>query len=291
VSSGATPKAGAGQTAAGQAPSSSRPDATLKLTANGVGIRYPLRRERKWFFAVDDATFSVPRGGLLSIIGPSGCGKSTLLRAVAGLQDLYKGELLLDGQPVAEQDRADGADGGVGRSMVFQHAQLLPWRNVLRNVTLGLEVRGTRLKDARERAEEVIALVGLEGFEGTYPNALSGGMQQRVNLARALVLRPELLLLDEPFSALDAQTRELMGNELQFILAADNRTALFVTHDIDEAVFLADQVLVLSRGPRSHTKRILNVDLPRPRTAETRRDPLFLQHVTELRKEIFTVSQ
>jgi NitT/TauT family transport system ATP-binding protein len=283
VSNGATPKMGAEL-----AFPPSRPDAALKLIANGVGIRYPLRRERKWFFAIDGATFSVPRGGLLSIIGPSGCGKSTLLRAVAGLQDLYKGELLLDGRPVSGQERANG---GVGRAMVFQHAQLLPWRNVLRNVTLGLEVRGTRFKDARGRAEEVIALVGLEGFEGAFPHALSGGMQQRVNLARALVLRPELLLLDEPFSALDAQTRELMGNELQFILAADNRTALFVTHDIDEAVFLADQVLVLSKGPRSHTHRILNVDLPRPRTAETRQHPLFLKHVTELRKEIFAVSR
>jgi NitT/TauT family transport system ATP-binding protein len=283
VSNGATPKMGTEV-----AFPSSRPDAALKLTAHGVGIRYPLRRERKWFFAIDDATFSVPRGGLLSIIGPSGCGKSTLLRAVAGLQDLYKGELLLDGRPVSDGDRTDG---GVGRSMVFQHAQLLPWRNVLRNVTLGLEVRGTRFKDARGRAEEVIALVGLEGFEGSFPNALSGGMQQRVNLARALVLRPELLLLDEPFSALDAQTRELMGNELQFILAADNRTAMFVTHDIDEAVFLADQVLVLSKGPRSRTHRTLNVDLPRPRTAETRQHPLFLKHVAELRKEIFAVSR
>jgi len=255
--------------------------AEMKLTAENVAIRYPNVKDGTWHAAVSDATFSVAEGSFVSIIGPSGCGKSSLLRAVAGLTTHHKGKLVLNGKAI------DGP--GSDRAMVFQSALLLPWRSILRNVTLGLEVRGINYKEAESRAREVIDLVGLKGYEDAYPAALSGGMQQRVNIARALILDPDLLLLDEPFSALDAQTREIMGNELIRILAIENRTALFVTHQIEEAVFLSDQVVVLSRGPGSTIHRIVEVDLPRPRTAETREDPKFVHLVAELRADIFSV--
>jgi NitT/TauT family transport system ATP-binding protein len=255
---------------------------SVKLAADGVAIRYPNTKARKWHVAVEDATFSTTEGAFVSIIGPSGCGKSSLLRAIGGLTPYYRGSLLLDGREI----HGPGED----RGFVFQAPQLLPWRSVLRNVTLGLEVRGTPRAEADARAREVISLVGLEQYEQAYPAALSGGMQQRVNLARAIVLDPDLLLLDEPFSALDAQTREVMGNELLRILSVEKRTALFVTHQIEEAVFLADQVIVLSRGPGSHIKRVVDVALPRPRTAAMREEPEFVREVAQLRSDIFDVA-
>jgi NitT/TauT family transport system ATP-binding protein len=248
------------------------------LTAVNVGVRYPNRRERRWFVAVRSASFTVPPGAFVSLIGPSGSGKSSLLRAVAGLTPRFVGDLTIDGVPI------DGP--GDNRAMVFQFDRLLPWRTVLRNVTLGMEIRGVRKRLADRRAREVLELVGLSGYEDSYPSPLSGGMRQRVNLARALAIDPAILLLDEPFASLDAQTRELMADELLRIWAESRKTALFVTHSIDEAVFMSDTVLVLSNGPESTIVRTVDIQLPRPRTPALRDATEFRAYVGELREEL-----
>lgn len=250
-----------------------------KLFVDHVGIRYSQRRGHKGHQAVGDATFEVPAGSFVSLIGRSGCGKSSLLRAIAGLLPCATGQVLMDGVPVQGP--------GEGGAVVFQSPRLLPWRTVERNVSFGLEVRGDKKEQTRRRTAEAIELVGLKGFEKSYPNTLSGGMQQRANLARALALDPQLLLLDEPFSALDAQTREIMGTELLRIWAATRKTALFVTHQIDEAVFLSDQVVVLSAGPASVVSTVLKIELPRPRTMEMRESQQFARYVHELRALVF----
>ncbi len=218
--------------------------------------------------ALDGLTFTVERGEFIALVGPSGCGKTSLLNVVAGLLPLTAGELLLNGEPI----QGPGAD----RAMVFQSPALLPWRTVLGNVGYGLELQGVRRADAQRRALPFIELVGLRDFEACYPRELSGGMQQRVNLARALAIEPALLLFDEPLAALDAQTRENMQTELERLWLRDQPTALFVTHQINEAIFLADRVLVMAERPG----RILTevpVDLPRPRPPRCRRLPYFIE--------------
>jgi NitT/TauT family transport system ATP-binding protein len=226
--------------------------------------------------AVEDATFEVAANAFTSLIGPSGCGKSTILKAVAGLVRYSSGQLTIDSVPVSGP--------GPDRAIVFQSPALLPWRSVLRNVTYGLEIRGLSRREAADQALRLLELVGLADFANSYPHQLSGGMQQRVNLARALAVQPEVLLLDEPFSALDAQTRELLGYELLAIWERQRTTALFVTHQIDEAVFLSDTVIVFSRGPASRVVSTVEVRLPRPRTAAMRDSPEFQSLVANLRE-------
>jgi len=189
--------------------------------------------------ALQDINLAVERGEFIAVVGPSGCGKTTFLRIVAGLEPASSGEVALDGRAV----RGPGGD----RGFVFQSDNLLPWRTVFANAIVGREIAGRVGPAERRRTMGLLKLVGLEGFEHYYPRQLSGGMRQRVNLARALAIDPQILLMDEPFSSLDAQTREIMQTELMRIWEDGRKTVLFVTHQIDEAVFLADRVLVIKR--------------------------------------------
>lgn len=241
--------------------------ALAKLSAQDVTIHYWLERAKKPFLAVDRISFDVRPGEFVAIVGPSGCGKTTLINAIDGLHEITSGQLTINDRAIAGP--------GPDRAMVFQQASLLPWRTVAANVLYGLSIQRRATREARARAMELIKLVGLAGFENSYPSELSGGMQQRVNLARALAVDPEILLLDEPFAALDAQTREFMQLELLRIWGATHKTALFITHDIKEAVYLADRVLVFSARP-GRIKEIVEVDLPRPRSLELKRDPTFM---------------
>lgn len=206
--------------------------------------------------ALDGINLEVKPAEFLCIIGPSGCGKTTLLRMVAGLEHPTSGKIILDGKEVicASPDRG----------MVFQEFSLFPWRTVLKNVEFGLEIEGMKEKERREIAEKYIALVGLKGFENHYPYELSGGMKQRVAIARALATEPSILLMDEPFGSVDAQTRNLLQEELLEIWKRTKKTVLFVTHSVDEAVYLADRVAVMSARPGCLVK-CLAVDIPRPR--------------------------
>jgi NitT/TauT family transport system ATP-binding protein len=209
--------------------------------------------------ALAGVDLAVAPGEFVAIAGPSGCGKSTLLRILGGLLPPTQGAVYLDGTPLVTPRRQV--------AYVFQRVNLMPWRTVLRNVTLPLEIAGVALPEARRRAAELIALVGLGGFEETYPRMLSGGMAQRVAIARALVAQPEVLLLDEPFGSLDALSREQMNLELLRIWRARRVTAVMVTHDLQEAVFLADRVLVMSPRPGTIQAEV-PVNLPRPRSLE-----------------------
>jgi NitT/TauT family transport system ATP-binding protein len=239
----------------------------VKLSARGVRIDFWNERIKRNLRVLDGVDLDVREGELLAIVGPSGCGKSTFLGAVDGLVKMRAGEIRVDDLRVDKP----GAD----RAMVFQQDSLFPWRTVMRNISYGLELQG-RLPRAeiRDRAASLVELVGLKGFGEHYPHELSGGMRQRVNIARALATDPKLLLLDEPFAALDAQTREFMQVELLKILARANKTALFITHQIDEAIFLADRVAVFSARP-ARIKAIVDVDLPGQRTLETKLQPRF----------------
>lgn len=215
---------------------------------------------------LDDITFSVARGEFFVIVGPSGCGKSTLLRIIQGLEPPTDGVITLGGRPLS----GPSSD----RGFVFQQDSLYPWRTVLQNVVLGLEIMGKASREATARAMSLIELVGLTGFEKHYPRELSGGMRQRVNLARALAIDPEMLLMDEPFAALDALTRETMQQELLRIAAAANKTVLFITHQIDEAVLLADRILVMSARP-GRVLETIPIELPRPRSLAVKRSQEF----------------
>jgi NitT/TauT family transport system ATP-binding protein len=245
-----------------------------KLRAVNVTIHYWIERSARPFLAVDGATLEISQGEFVSIVGPSGCGKTTFLNAVDGLLPITSGSLEINGHAVSKP--------GPDRAMVFQQPSLLPWRTVLGNVVYGLEMQGRTSKTERaERARELIHLVGLGGFEHAFPTELSGGMQQRVNLARALATDPDMLLLDEPFAALDAQTREFMQSELLRIWGETRKTALFITHDIKEAVYLADRVLVFSKRP-GRVKACIDVDLPRPRELGVKRAARFLEYEDEI---------
>ena len=211
--------------------------------------------------ALSDFDLAVSKGEFVSIVGPSGCGKSTFLNILLGLIKPDAGEMHLNGTPITGPSQE--------RAMVFQEFGLLPWRTVAANVELGLELKGVPAAQRAERAGELIQLVGLTGFERHYPHELSGGMKQRVGLARALATEPEVLLMDEPFAALDAQTRDLMQAELLQIWERTQKTVLFVTHSIEEAAYLSDRVIVMTARP-GRTKSILQVSLPRPRDYEMR---------------------
>jgi NitT/TauT family transport system ATP-binding protein len=253
----------------------------VHLAAQQVRIEYrsPDGRDSPTL-AVDGVSLDVSRNDFVCIVGPSGCGKTTFLNAVAGFLPIHGGALRLDG--------ADIAGPGPDRAMVFQQPSLLPWRKVVDNVTYGLEL-GKRMKrgEARDRAHDLLGLVGLSGFGDRYPSQLSGGMQQRVNLARALAVEPQLLLLDEPFASIDAQTREVMQIELLRICATQKVTALFVTHDISEAVLLADRVVVF--GPRpGRIIREVAVPFERPREQSIRRSPEYLALVEEISELLYS---
>ncbi|AXI25588.1 nitrate ABC transporter ATP-binding protein [Methanofervidicoccus sp. A16] len=216
--------------------------------------------KNKEILAVDNITFHVRYNEFLSIVGPSGCGKSTLLRMIAGLEKPTSGEILMEGKKI----EGPGAE----RGLVFQQYTLLPWRNVLDNVAFGLEIRGLPKKERYEIAMRFIKMIGLEGFEEAYPYELSGGMQQRVAIARTLANDPKIVLMDEPFGALDTQTRTILQHELLKIWEKEKKTVLFVTHSVDEAVYLSDRVIVMTARP-GRIKDIISIDLPRPRKRDT----------------------
>ncbi|TCK21836.1 ABC transporter ATP-binding protein [Pseudonocardia endophytica] len=264
-------------------------DRVVKLSVRGVRIGYRERRSGRFFAAVENLTFDIRDNEFIAIVGPSGCGKTTFLSAVAGLLSIAEGDLDLNGRPIT----APGPD----RSMVFQQHSLFPWRDVAANVGFGLEAQGRLDESGSRRVDELVKLVGLAGKEDKYPRELSGGMSQRVNLARALATDPDLLLLDEPFAALDAQTREVMQDELTRVWQADTagggKTALFITHDVPEAVYLADRVLVFSASPGRLVESV-TVDLPRPRPPEVKRSAEFArlnEHVLGLVMEQAAISR
>ena len=228
---------------------------------------------------LDQVSFDVGEGQFVAIVGPSGCGKTTVLRCMAGLQRPVGGRISIGGRPLAGVDRRV--------AMVFQSDSLFPWRTVQANIAFGLEVRRVPRVESGRIVQELVDLVGLSGFERAYPHQLSGGMRQRVNLARALAVDPEVLLMDEPFSALDMLTRELMQVELQRIWLRRRKTVLFVTHQIEEAVFLADRVLLMSRRP-GRLRADVAVPLPRPREAHDRHTPEFHALVDGLAEALST---
>lgn len=211
--------------------------------------------------ALQGLDLEVTQGEFLSLVGPSGCGKSTFLNVLLGLLKPDSGDIRLDGKQITGP--------GQERAMVFQEFGLLPWRTVQANVELGLELKGVAATTRRQRAGELIHLVGLTGFEQHFPHELSGGMKQRVGLARALATDPDVLLMDEPFAALDAQTRDLMQMELLQIWDRAKKTVLFVTHSIEEAAYLSDRVVILTARP-GRTKSTIKINLPRPRDYEMR---------------------
>jgi ABC-type nitrate/sulfonate/bicarbonate transport system ATPase subunit len=239
-----------------------------KLSIDRLTYRYWLEREEREFLAFTDVSIDVADGEFVCIVGPSGCGKTTLLNILTGLLTYQEGEVRVDGARVNAPD--------VSRATVFQQASLLPWRTVTGNVRYGMEMqRRFREAEMRERADHFIKLAGLAGFEKRYPAELSGGMQQRVNLARALATDPQVLLMDEPFAALDAQTRELMQAELLKIWSSAGKTVVFVTHQIDEAAYLSDRVIVMGTRPGC-IKAAFDVPFPRPRHLSLKREPQFL---------------
>jgi NitT/TauT family transport system ATP-binding protein len=223
-------------------------------------------KDREPVTALTELSLAVARGEFVSIVGPSGCGKSTFLNIVLGLIKHDSGILEFNGQPITGPSQE--------RAMVFQEFGLLPWRTVTANVELGLELKGIAAAERGRRAADLIKLVGLNGFESHYPHELSGGMKQRVGLARALATEPEVLLMDEPFAALDAQTRDLMQTELLQIWERTKKTVLFVTHSIEEAAYLSDRVIVMTARP-GRAKDVLKIELPRPRDYEMRLTPEF----------------
>jgi NitT/TauT family transport system ATP-binding protein len=206
--------------------------------------------------ALKKVAFDVGNGEFVCLLGPSGCGKTTLLRIIAGLETLTSGEITLNGIPITGPDPK--------RGMVFQQYSLFPWRTVMDNITFGLEMQGIKKVEARIQVEKYIELVGLGQFKNSYPFELSGGMQQRAAIARALANEPEVLLMDEPFGALDAQTRNILQDELLKIWEQKHVTFLFVTHSVDEAVFLSDRVVAMTSRP-GRVKEIVDINLPRPR--------------------------
>lgn len=250
------------------------------LAAGGVVIDYPKPGSTEVTRAVEDCDLALERGDFVCLVGPSGCGKTTLLNAIAGFVPIAGGSLRLDGRDIPGP--------GPDRAMVFQQPNLLPWRSVLKNVTYGLELSKSMPKaEARARASELLDLVGLADVAHQYPAQLSGGMQARVNLARALAVDPELLLLDEPFAAIDAQTREVMQGELLRICAAKEVTAVFVTHDISEAAFLADRVCVFGPRPGRIVKEFA-IPWERPRDQEIRRTPEFAALCEEIASSLYS---
>jgi NitT/TauT family transport system ATP-binding protein len=233
-----------------------------KLVVRNLRKSFRSQRSEEPIQVFDNISFEVQPSEFISLVGPSGCGKTTFLRILDGLIPRDEGEILLDGKTVIKP--------GPDKGFVFQDSSLLLWRTVIDNVILGLELQGFDKKEARKKATQYIALVGLAGFEQHYPHELSGGMQQRVNLARALIVDPEILLMDEPFASLDAQTREIMQAELLKMWRQTRKTVIFVTHQIEEAIYLSDRVVVFSARP-AKIREIVKVNLSRPRSLSIKR--------------------
>lgn len=252
----------------------SRGDSGVAIEFKNVTHRFGARNTKtdageETYTAVQNCNLSVERGEFVSIVGPTGCGKSTILNIAAGLIKATSGTVSVFGAPLSAISPAIG--------YMFQNEPLMPWRTALRNVTLGLEYRGLSAKKAASEGERWLRRVGLQGFGNSYMHQLSGGMRRRVALAQMLIMDPSIILMDEPFSALDAQTRVLMENELLDIWAANRRSVLFVTHDIDEAISISDRVVILSAGPGTYPIGEFEIDLPRPRdVSEIRHTEAFI---------------
>ena len=253
------------------APAAARPPAIL---LQGVGKIFT-RRDRSTVNALAAIDLTAAEQEFVTIVGPSGCGKSTLLKILAGLSKPSSGQVMLNGASVVGPRRDVG--------IVFQSPVLLPWRTALENVLLPITIYRLPMAPALRHAAELFELVGLTGFEKSYPHELSGGMQQRVAIARALIHRPRMLLMDEPFGALDALTRQMMNLELERIWEADRKTVVLITHDINEAIFLADRVLVMSARPGRIVETI-RVELPRPRDVSLMADPRFVAHTAHIQR-------
>lgn len=246
------------------------------LEINGISKIFE-RPGRPSVEALKDISLSIRKGEFVSIVGASGSGKSTLLRIIDGLTAPSGGSVAVGGKTV----NTPGKD----RAVVFQQDSLLPWKNVIDNVAYGLTIAGIPRADRERTARHFIRVSGLSGFEQHYPHQLSGGMRQRVNVARALTVSPDILLLDEPFAALDAQTREVMQTELLRIWDEEKKTVVLITHQIDEAVFLSDRVVVFSARP-GQVREEIDIELPRPRGLELKRDPRFVDYVDRIWKLI-----
>jgi NitT/TauT family transport system ATP-binding protein len=234
-----------------------------------VSYEYGPSEKREGLLALSSVDLSVEKGAFVSILGPSGCGKTTLLKLIDGLLKPTGGNVSVNAEPVTGP--------GPDRGMVFQFPSLLPWRTVRGNVSYGLELAGVRGPSLRQHVDASLELVGLEAFQSYYPSALSGGMQQRVNIARAAALDPDILLMDEPFGSLDAQTREDLQLEFLSIFRRTGKTVVFVTHDIDEAIFMSDVVAVLTPRPGS-VSRLVRIELPRPRVPALRDEKAFVDY-------------
>jgi NitT/TauT family transport system ATP-binding protein len=238
----------------------------IKIRAEDIRKEFPARKDGERSIALAGINLDIMKGEFFAIVGPSGCGKSTFLEIMAGLIKPTSGSIYIDGVPIIGPDH--------NRGIVFQGYALFPWRTVMGNVAYGLEEKGVSYKE--KICREYISLVGLSGFENHYPHELSGGMKQRVAIARALAYDPDILLMDEPFAALDAQTREILQGELLRIWNETKKTVLFVTHNIEEAVFLADRIAVMSGRP-GMIKKVIEVPLSRPRLEEHRLEQDFMQ--------------
>ena len=247
--------------------------AQIKLQA--VGLRHEFYQPRTGgrLLALDNINLQVEDGEFVTIVGPSGCGKTTFINLCDGLLKPTAGHITIDGKQVTGP--------GNDRGMVFQDSCLMPWRTVFKNVIFGLECQGLDNGEGQERARNFIKLVGLQGFEDHYPHELSGGMQQRCNLARALTVDPKILIMDEPFAALDAQTREIMQLELLRIWNEARKTILFITHQINEAIYLADRVIVFGARP-GKVKQTIKINIPRPRGLAVKRSKEFLEYEDKL---------
>jgi NitT/TauT family transport system ATP-binding protein len=254
-------------------PAPEQTHAAPKLEARGITKFYP--RDGNRLPVLQDFSLSVAELEFLVLLGPSGCGKSTLLRIIDGIEPCDAGQIILDGKDVT-------GTTGSGRGMVFQGFELFPWRTVMGNVAFGLEVAGVGARERTDIAREYVNLVGLNGFENSYPHELSGGMQQRVGIARALAINPTILLMDEPYGALDVQTRELLQDELLNIWEKQRKTVVFVTHSIEEALYLADRIVVMSPRP-GRIEQVIQVPFARPRRDEIKSTPQFL----DLRRDIW----
>jgi NitT/TauT family transport system ATP-binding protein len=253
---------------------------TAHIRVENLTVAYDKPRATEKLIAISDANLEIVRGTFVTIVGPSGCGKSSLLLSIAGLVKPASGCVRVNGQAVSGPGR--------DRSVVFQDFALMPWRTVIANVRFGLELQrlpDLTAEDLTARARRYVELVGLKGFEHYHPHQLSGGMRQRVGIARALAVDPEILLMDEPFGSLDAQTRDQMGSELLTIWERNKKTALFVTHSIDEAIFLADQVVVMAANPGRITEMI-SVELPRPRFIQTMDSKQFIEYRQRIRERL-----
>lgn len=252
-------------------PGSSKPALAPALLLNDISCTFVSKENRaQRYTAVANTTLAVAPGEFVSVVGPTGCGKSTLLNVGAGLLQPSSGEVRVFGAPLEGINRRAG--------YMFQAEALMPWRSALENVIVGLQFRGMPDADARALGEQWLARVGLQGFGDRYLHQLSGGMRKRVALAQTLILDPDIILMDEPFSALDIQTRQLMENEVLDLWSAKRKAVLFITHDLDEAIAMSDRVVVLSAGPATHPIGEFAIDLPRPRdVAEVRSHPRFVE--------------